>query len=124
MNDQITDKGWAEIAKGLAVHTFPLHTLCWVELKTTVLKLPWPAHCFLCVSSQFSPPANRVFVFDFLQKNTSVKELNLGGNNIGDAGVVALAKALEVGNQLLRCLCILKMAIHMLPPPAHTLDAF
>ena len=96
MNDQITDKGWAEIAKGLAVHTFPLHTLCWVELKTTVLKLPWPAHCFLCVSSQFSPPANHVFLCDFLQNNQCLLRVDLRYTEIGLQGIAAIGTALQV----------------------------
>ena len=62
-------------------------------------------------------------MFDFWQKNTSVKTLILRSNRIGDAGAAALAKALEVGNQLLRCLCILKMATHMLPSPRPQLAA-
>ena len=44
------------------------------------------------------PPANRVFVFDFWQNNTSVKELDFYRNNIGNEGVKAIAKMLEVGS--------------------------
>ena len=76
------------------------------------------------ILSAVSSPANHVFSFDFLQDNTSVETLDLSDNRIGDAGIVALAKALEVGFQFLRCLCILKIGTHMLPPPAHIFDAF
>jgi len=41
--------------------------------------------------------------FIFGQNNTSVKELDLSDNSIGDAGKKALAEALEVGLQLIRC---------------------
>ena len=44
-------------------------------------------------------PANRVFLFDFLQTNTSVKELNLISNDIGNEGATAIAKMLKVGSQ-------------------------
>ena len=40
--------------------------------------------------------ANRVFSIDFLQKNNSLHALNLGNNEISDAGVAALAEALKV----------------------------
>ena len=38
-------------------------------------------------------------MFDFRQKNTSVKELNLANNKIGNEGATAIAKMLEVGYQ-------------------------
>ena len=47
-----------------------------------------------------------------------------GNYYIGDAGVDALVKALKVCIQLLCCLCILKMATHMLSAPTHTLGVF
>ena len=47
---------------------------------------------------ELAPRANRVFVFDFWQNNTSVKELDLYRNNIGNEGVKAIAKMLEVGS--------------------------
>ncbi len=53
---------------------------------------------FPFVLTPVSPPANRVVSFDFRQKNTSVKVLNLGGNNIGNEGAAAIAKVLEVGS--------------------------
>ena len=42
--------------------------------------------------------ANCVFSFDFRQKNTSVKDLDLGWNKIGNEGAAAIAKMLEVGS--------------------------
>ena len=49
-----------------------------------------------CVLKPVSAPANRVFSFDFWQKNSSVKELNLKYNEIGNEGATAIAKMLEV----------------------------
>ena len=51
-----------------------------------------------CVLSLVSKAANRVFVFDFWQNNTSVKELDFYRNKIGNEGVKAIAKMLEVGS--------------------------
>ena len=76
------------------------------------------------ILSAVSSPANHVFSFDFLQDNTSVETLDLSDNRIGDAGIVALAKALEVGFQFLRCLCILKIGTHMLSPPTKNVEEF
>jgi len=49
-----------------------------------------------------SYPANPFFSFYFRQKNTSVKELDLSGNDIGNEGAKAIERALKVGASIQR----------------------
>ena len=52
-----------------------------------------------CILKPVTPAANRVFVFDFWQKNTCVTSVNLGYNRIGNEGAKAIADMLGVGFQ-------------------------
>ena len=62
-----------------------------------LLQVPY-FHAFrLQLTPVSTAPANRVFPFDFRQKNTAVTSVDLGWNKIGNEGAVALAKMLKVG---------------------------
>ena len=90
-NYGITDKGWTEIAKGLAVHTSLFGAISYFTTNT-----------YSRVLAQLAA-TNRVFSINFLQLNKSLQTLYLYINNIGDEGAEALAEALKVvlGAQIL-----------------------
>ena len=62
-----------------------------------LLSYPHLHNIFHAFRVELAPPANRVFSFDFRQENTSIENLNLYGNKIGNEGAAAVAKVLEVG---------------------------
>jgi hypothetical protein len=59
---------------------------------------------------QLAAAANHVFSFDFFQDNDTLETLILLGNNIGDKGAAALAKALGV---LYTCFFVANSAFKM-----------
>ena len=65
---------------------------------------------FMCVQTQGHPPVAHVFrlvVASISQDNTSLKELDLWGNEIGDEGAKALAEMLKVSQSFVACVLTL-----------------
>ena len=79
-NWSITDEGWKAFAAGLAVR-------CCANVSIVM-------SFFLCGSP--TPVTHLISVNFVLQKNTTLTELSLDGNEIGDEGGKAIGKALEV----------------------------
>ena len=84
VNYKITDKGWTEIAKGLAVHTSLFGAISYFTTNT-----------YSRVLAQLAA-TNRVFSINFLQLNKSLQTIDLEENDIDEKGAIALAEALKV----------------------------
>ena len=93
-DNRIGNEGAKAIADMLGVGSQHLGTT-----RQPLLSNPHLHNIFHAFRVELAPPANRVFSFDFRQKNTSVQILNLGDNKIGNEGATVIAKVLEVGSQ-------------------------